>query len=209
MRYLSTFYCVYTCCQHLYQAVLHLSLVSIILLLLQKCTSLHLYLSTASKNFIGEIFVYILRRLYLLLASVSSVLHLSLVSIILLLLQKCTSSHLYLSTASKNFIGEIFVYILLRLYLLLASVSSVLHLSLVSIILLLLQKCTCSHLYLSTASKNCIGEIFVYILLRLYLLLASVSSCTASIIGIDHLASPAKVYMFTPVLINCFKELYW
>ena len=72
-----------------------------------------------------------------------------------------------------------------------------------------LQKCISSHLYLSNVSKNCIGEIVVYILLPLYLLLASVSSCTASIVGIDHLDFSAKVYIFTPLLINSFNELDW
>ena len=87
--------------------------------------------------------------------------------------------------------------------------KAVLHLSLVSIIFLLLQKCTSSQMYLSTASKNCIAEKVFYILLRLYLLLVSVSSCTTSIFYIDHFASLTNVYTFTPVLTNCFKELYW
>ena len=104
-----------------------------------------------------------------------AVLHLSLLSTILVLLQKCTYSHLYLSIDSMKWIPEIVVYILLRLYLLLASVSS------------------------GTASIT---------LLRIYLLLASVSSYTASINVIDNLGFPAKMYIFTTVLINCFKELY-
>ena len=85
--------------------------------------------------------------------------------------------------------------------------QAVLHLSLLSTILVLLQKCTSSQLYLSTASKNCITEKVFYILLPLYLMLASVPSCTTSIIGTDHLVSLKKMYFFTPVFINSFSEL--